>query len=301
VIMAGVRLASARADVVTLTPVADTTLIGEEGARSNNSGGMAFANAGTTQNYTTNRGLFRFDLAAAVPRGSTVATAEFIVEVIGIPKDGLSAAPFGLHRLLQPWGEGDKLADPLHPGLGAPATPGEATWNDRFAYTTNRWTAPGGAAGIDFVALRSAEATVYGLEDSPYTFGSSPALVSDVQAWVDDPDHNFGWILACETEAINFTARRFGSREDPNRPPLLRIEFVPPPRIMRVDAVGSNLVLQFTARPGQAYRVESRDRLATGAPWLALTNVPARPALTNVTVTDLLSMDQRFYRIVETR
>jgi hypothetical protein len=290
-------LIRAHADTVVLTPVADTTLIEEEVARDHNAGGMPFVNAGTTQNFTTNRALFRFDLAGAVLPGSSVQQAEFIVEVVGKPKDGFAAAPFGLHRVLRPWGEGDKVADPTHPGQGAAATLGEATWNDRFAFTTNAWAVPGGAPDVDFVAALSAEATVYGLEDSPYTFISSPVLIGDVQAWADHPDDNFGWILICQTESVDFTARRFGSREDTDRPPLLRIDFVPPLRIDRAGVVAGSFVLEFIARAGQSYAVESRDRVAGTVPWLELTNVPAPLTLTSVTVTDALWPGQRFYRL----
>jgi len=203
-----------RADLAVLVPVADTTLIEE--APINNSGGVPFVNAGTTQNFTRNRGLFRFDLRSGIPAGASVT---------------------------------------------------------------------------------SAEATVYGLEDSPYTFGPTPALAADVQTWIDTPDGNFGWALVGQTEPVDFTARRFASREDASRAALLRVAFLPPPRIEHAAVVGSNLVLQFTARAGQVYGVESRERFAAGTAWFELTNVPAPPALTNVTVVDPLSPGQRFYRL----
>jgi hypothetical protein len=212
-------LLAARAEVVVLTPVADTTLV--EAAPTNNLGGMPFVNAGTTQTFTRNRGLFRFDLDGQVPPGASVTRAEFSVEVVGKPRDGFAPAPFGLHRLLQSWGEGDKsAADPGLPGLGAAATIGEATW-----------------------------------------------------------------------------AHRFASREDAGRAPLLRIEFDPPPRIEHALVVGSSLVLQFTARAGQVYVVESRDRFTAGTPWLELTNVPAPTVTTYVTVIDLGPPAERFYRL----
>lgn len=285
-----------RAEVVVLTPAADTTLV--EAAPTNNLGRMAFVNAGTTQILTQNRGLFRFELDGQVPPGASVTRAEFIVEVVGRPRDGFAAASFGVHRLLQSWGEGDKTAeDPGLPGVGAPATSGDATWLHRFALTTNTWEQPGGASGRDFTPGPSAEATIYGLEDSPYTFGSTPALVADVQAWVDDPGRNFGWMLLCQAEATGFTARRFASREDAPRAPLLRVEFHPPPRIEYAAAVGSSLLLQFTARAGQVYVVESRDRLLEGSPWLELTNVPAPQVTTPITVIDLGPPTERFYRL----
>ena len=151
--IAGSCLRAACADVVVMKPVADTTLM--EVAPSNNLGGMAFVNAGTTQNYTRNRGLFRFDFTGIIPTGSWVSNVAFMIEVVGRPVDGFAPAIFGVHRLLKPWGEGDKLGDSLHPGFGAPATSGEATWSERFAFTTNIWSKPGGEAGSDYFRYKS--------------------------------------------------------------------------------------------------------------------------------------------------
>jgi hypothetical protein len=291
--VAGSCLGTARADLVVMRPAADTTLI--EVAPSNNLGGMVFVNAGTTQNFTRNRGLFRFDLTGTIPAGSWVSNVTFMIEVVGKPTDGFTPAVFGLHRLLKPWGEGAKLGDPLHPGFGSPATSGEATWTDRFAFTTNNWTQPGGEAGNDYVAVPSSEATIYSLDDSPYTFASTPALVADVQHWIDVGSENSGWILVCKEETANFTARRFGSREDAVRPPLLRVEFVPPPRIRAISVTEQLVVFQFTAQAGQVYTVEWRDAFTNS--WAKLTNVPAAAATADITVSDTISGTQRFYRL----
>jgi hypothetical protein len=51
-------------------------------------------------------------------------------------------------------------------------------------------------------------------------------MASDVQAWLDNPASNFGWILICD-EARSPTSRRFNSREGAV-PPSLLIDFVPP-------------------------------------------------------------------------
>jgi len=291
--IAGSCLRAACADVVVMKPVADTTLI--EVAPSNNLGGMAFVNAGTTQNYTRNRGLFRFDFTGIIPTGSWVSNVAFMIEVVGRPVDGFAPAIFGVHRLLKPWGEGDKLGDSLHPGFGAPATSGEATWSERFAFTTNIWSKPGGEAGSDYFTAASSEATIYSLEDSPYTFASTPALVADVQRWTETAAENFGWILVCQSELANFTARRFGSREDAVRPPLLRVEFVPPPWIKSASVIGQSFVLQFTAQAGQTYTVEWREAFTNS--WTTLTNVSAPAATTEITVTDSISGAQRYYRL----
>jgi hypothetical protein len=276
--------------------VADTTLV--ESSPDNNLGGAQIVNAGTTQNFTRNRGLFRFDLTSQIPRGSVVTNVDFVVEVTGEPKDGFTPSPFGLHRVLKSWGEGDKFSpDPIHPGQGAPATAGEATWNHRFAFTSNTWTIPGGAATNDYAADISAETIVYGIGDSPYTFFSTPALVADMQAWVDDPATNFGWMVVCESEDINFTARRFASHEDTGFEPYLVVEYTPPPGIDSITVTNGGLALDFTAQANQTYDVQYRDSLAASSAWSTLTNFAAQPTATNIEFFDSITNAQRFYRL----
>src|SRR5437870_4713512 len=60
-----------------LFPVADTTL--SENYPSNNFGGMAFVNSGTTQNSNYNRALFKFDIAGVVPGGSRITSARLVL------------------------------------------------------------------------------------------------------------------------------------------------------------------------------------------------------------------------------
>ncbi len=232
----------AHADTLTLRPVADTTLI--ETAPNNNLGGQSFANAGTTQNFTKNHALFRFDVSA-IPNGSFVESASLVFEVTKQPVDGYAPADFGLHRMLVSWGEGNKTAaDPRSPGQGAPASAGEATWLARFAQTAN-WAAPGGQAGTDFVAASSAGQTVYSVANSPYFFTSSQ-LAADVQLWLGNPGTNFGWMLLANDENPNFTARRFGSREDAINAPQLIVQYsaVPEPSAMALLAGGVLLLAQ---------------------------------------------------------
>jgi len=260
---------------------------------SNNFGGMAWFNSGTTQNYTTNRGLLKFDVAAHVPRGAQILSASLVVEVVGQPMDGDTPNSFELRRVLRDWGEGNKTGFP--PSLGAPATEGEANWTHRFSLTTNEWAAPGGQAGIDFSPVASIDTFVYGVSFSPYTFDSTARTVADVQTWLDDPTANFGWMLITASEELNFSARRFASREDPFRAPVLTIEYLAP----RIDSiVVSNHVasIQFTAEAGRGYSVEYCD-LLTGGLWLTLTNLPVYATTVPVSVQDSSAPSQRYYRL----
>jgi hypothetical protein len=284
------------ADTVVLTPVADTTLI--EAVPNNNLGGQLFANAGTTQNFTKNRACFRFDLSGNVPQSATITSAKVVFEVTKQPVDGYTPAPFGLHRVLRAWGEGDKTAaEGASPGLGAPATTNEATWIHRFAFTTNTWASPGGAPTIDFAELPSATVYVYGVGDSPYAFGPTAEMVGDVQYWLGHPESNFGWMLICQTESENFTARRFGSRENATKAPLLTIEFTLPPRIERVQHVDNQIQLVFTAQADRTNAVEFGAVLRSGS-WSTLTNFPPAAIATNRVAIDPVSQTQRFYRVV---
>lgn len=238
------------ADSVTLKPSADTTLV--ETAPNNNLGGQLFANAGTTQNFTKNHALFRFDVSS-IPAGSLVDSVSVVFEVTKQPADGYTPADFGLHRMLVSWGEGTKIAaNPSNPGQGAPASPGEATWLARFAQTGPNWAAPGGQAGADFVAASSAGQSIYSTANSPYIFTSSK-LAADVQLWLDNPGTNFGWMLLADNEAPNFTARRFGSREDAVNAPQLIVQYtsVPEPGALALAGLGlAWLIRKQNRRPG---------------------------------------------------
>jgi hypothetical protein len=236
----------------------------------------------------------KFDFSA-LPTNATVLAAAVTVEVTRQPGDGLASAPFGLYRMLRRWGEGDKVATTV-PGQGLPATPGEATWLCSF-FPTNAWSAPGGASGIDFADVESSFQFIYGTGQSPYRFESTPELVADVQSWVNSSQSNYGWMLLCDDEATPFTARRFGSREDPNAPPLLEIEYLVPPRIASTQRAGSQLQFNFTTWPGQSYAVQFRDSFSTGA-WQILTNLGLATNATSVLVTDTIAPPRRFYRVV---
>jgi hypothetical protein len=156
------------------------------------------------------------------------------LEVVQQSQSGAQDSTFALRRVLQAWGEGSQIpADPQSPGLGAPAATGEASWNHRFAPGT-AWFAPGGRSGVDFAANPSSLAPIVAVGDQ-LVFASTPALVADVQAWLDQPASNLGWIMLTEAETIGRTARGFASRES-GFGPTLTIDFaaVPEPSTIRL-------------------------------------------------------------------
>lgn len=212
-----------QADSITVQPVADTTLI--EFVPDNNMGAVSFFNAGTTAVGTRNRGLMLFDLGSVIPAGSIVTGVELHLDVVGQPSSGQENSTFSLRRVLESWGEGVQISS-SGPGKGSPAVPGEATWNDRFNGTAS-WSQPGGVAGVDFSGTLSASAFVGGV-GAEVVFISSPALITDLQFWVDHPAENHGWMLVTESEGVNKTARNFASRES-GFGPALSVQFTTVP------------------------------------------------------------------------
>jgi hypothetical protein len=100
--------------------------------------------------------------------------------------------------------------------------PGDSTWIHRF-HDTDAWASPGG----DFAPAPSAVSVVE--EAGPQSWGSTPALVIDVQGWLDAPESNHGWILVGGEDASS-TAKRFDSRESayPAARPRLVVEYLRP-------------------------------------------------------------------------
>ncbi|MFM1770426.1 MAG: hypothetical protein RJA22_2955 [Verrucomicrobiota bacterium] len=227
-LLAGTGLApgpatAAEPTVVTLQPVADTSLFSL--TPNNNWGGADFLNAGTAGNLGINRGLMRFDLGGAVPPGSTILNATLTIEVVRMPASGHRNSIFDLHRMLVSWGEGSQAPVPPQ-DVGLPAGPGEATWNHRFGNALP-WGQPGGLPGVDFLSTASSSSFVSLIGD-PIEFGSTTALISDVQFWANNPSQNFGWMLSTQQEDLAKTARSFASRES-GFGPVLTIEFIPVP------------------------------------------------------------------------
>ena len=292
----GIAVSGFCADSISLAPQADTTLF--EVKPTNSLGGVEWLSSGTTQNYTRNRGLVKFDVAGSIPAGSRILGVVLTVRVTQIPRDGYNGSSFSLRRMLVSWGEGTNLfADPQAPGFGSPAAPGDATWEHRFSHTTNTWATPGGEEGVDYSTTSSA-LTVVESYDS-YSFESFPMANEDVQLWLDSPQLNFGWMIKCEAEEVNFTARRFGSREfgDPNTSPRLDIIFQAPPKFSSIEQTNGAVALSMTLEGGFSYRVESRASLAVTNEWSLLADFGAINQTTNVTVLDAVAGTQRFYRI----
>ncbi len=214
------------AATLTLAPSADACLF--EFDPNNNLGGSTHLAAGTINTGHHTRALYRFDLSE-IPTNATIENVTLTLRVVITPPGG-AASTFGLHRMLQSWGEG------VHVGnRGSLASASEVTWLSR-AHGTASWSSPGGAIGSDFASTVSASTLVAG--NGTYTFNTSNDLVRDVQTWVRAPAENHGWMLRSLSEGVKRSARRFASREDPPNAPVLLMQYsLPPARVTLSGAV----------------------------------------------------------------
>lgn len=232
------------AETIELDPIRDNTLYEHPtGALSNGQGASLFT--GLNGGGSRRRAALAFDVSA-LPEGAVVTQAALTLTVA---QTNVGPEPTTVHRLAADWGEAASVA-PGNGGGGAPAEPGDATWLHTFS-PDQLWLAEGG----DFSPLASADTMVDGV--GPYTW-SSPALVADVQAWVDDPGTNFGWLLVGNEAPAAGTSKRFHSREavDEAVRPVLTVEYdvgpVDTPATSGTGAIA--LVLLFLAAMGAARR-----------------------------------------------
>jgi hypothetical protein len=204
------------AQTIAAEPAQDNTLIeNSSGALSSGAGPLLFSGRIASSRDSIRRSVLEFDLLATIPRGSTVHGAALVLQLARAGGDEKNLLT--LHRLLSPWGEGASVSGG---GRGAPAEQGDATWLHRF-FPDSFWGTPGG----DYAPEPSAAALV-GTGAGRYIWGPSAALKEDVQAWIDDPGSNHGWILLGD-ESERATVKAFFSREMPDEAlrPVLVVHF----------------------------------------------------------------------------
>jgi hypothetical protein len=105
-------------------------------------------------------------------------------------------------------------------------------------------------------------------------------MLSDIRAWIANPQTNFGWMLIAENENTPGAARHFGSSES-DEPPTLRLGYATPasaPLITGLSLKSTNLQFQIAGQPGWIYKIQTRQQVETGD-WIDVTNVPAGDAL----------------------
>lgn len=196
----------------------DNTLYQDAAGAVSNGAGQRFF-AGTSGGGGVRRGLLAFDVASAIPAGSTINSVSLRLNM-----SNTSGGPaiIELRPALQNWGEGTSVAGGGEGG-GGPSTTGDATWLHTF-FNTSFWTNPGG----DYSATPSASLSVGGV--GAYTWASNAQFVADVQNWLDNPGANFGWVILGD-EVTSSSAKRFDSRNNatPANRPLLTIDYTPIP------------------------------------------------------------------------
>ncbi len=221
-LLGGLTVGQVAADQVTIGASKDNTIYSESDDLSNGAGDYFFA--GRTDNSVDRRGLLAFDVSASIPVGSTITSVSLTL-YMSRTKAGTETA--SLHRAQTDWGEGISHASGQE-GAGGSATDGDATWRYAFYVEADPSSSPAwGSLGGDYAGTASAGAAIGGT--GFYTWTSTAALVADVQAWVDVPSTDFGWILI-GNEGPNKTAKRFNSRTNgsTSQRPSLTIDFTPP-------------------------------------------------------------------------
>ena len=210
-----------RADSVDLEPSKDNTIF-SEGSESSGQGPHLFV--GKTGS-AVRRTLLAFDVAGNVPGGATI---DRVILQLLVSRERGGSVTVSINRLLKDWGESTSVS-PLNQfgeggGRGATALGTDATWTHPQR-TGTVWDTAGG----DFDPTQSASTSVNSNGTYTWSSDSSPALIDDVQAWLDGTVDNYGWILR-GNESSSRTAKRFDSRENStasNRPKLT-IEYTLP-------------------------------------------------------------------------
>ena len=197
---------------VVLTPSKDNTLYETDMGQFSNGSGSHFFSGKNLANESR-RGLLAFDLSV-IPSGSIITDVEL---ELFMSRTNSGTQSLSLYPVLADWGEAGSDADG-NEGVGATPFPGDATWLHTF-FDTMFWSQLGG----DYDPAASDTTNVGGIGFYTWT---SAAMESDVQAWVNAPSTNFGWILI-GNESTPGTAKRFDSRTypDSSRRPQLTVSF----------------------------------------------------------------------------
>ena len=198
---------------LSLEPLKDNTLFEYASNISNGAGAHIYAG----HNFRGRRhGAIAFDVPR-VPRGAQLTDASVVLHLSN--PWAVRASDLFLHRFLYDWGEGTSVETSAS-GDGAPAQPGDATWDHAF-YNRVYWGADGG----DFAATPSASKAITA---NGYHSLSSPQLLDDIRGWITNPVSNFGWLLRSESQ-FSDARLRFDSRENaPTVRPRLNISYTLP-------------------------------------------------------------------------
>jgi hypothetical protein len=197
--------------VKVIPPFKDNTMYEEDGDLSN--GQFPYVFTGRTLGSlgtSSRRALLAFAISDSIPAGAVIDSVQLTMHVSKERTNAQRAT--SLHRVTADWGEGTSNSGGGG-GSGVAATTNDATWVYRF-WNTVMWSTPGG----DFAAGASATTNIGAIG---FYMWKSTQMKTDVQAWLDTPAGNFGWVMIGD-EATTGSAKRLDSRENipANRPKL---------------------------------------------------------------------------------
>eukprot|EP00043_Microstomoeca_roanoka_P004193 m.48097 g.48097 ORF g.48097 m.48097 type:complete len:284 (-) comp12379_c0_seq1:115-966(-) len=212
--LAAIAISTATAETVTVFASMDTTICASDN-------GDQLANAlgdgiyvGQTGQQLARRGLIHFNLSE-ITSGSMISSVRIELYDRNFAQDEEFA--ISVHRVLQPWQEGTST---FPGGKCAKAGGNDASWKYSNVATNTTWRTVGGNYTVEKSALTSV-----GSSESYYIW-QDERLVRDVQAWIDDPASNYGWILIGDEETVR-SVKSFVSRQnmDTTAHPRIVIEY----------------------------------------------------------------------------
>ena len=205
---------------VKLSPSQDGTLYEtENGSKANGAGRFLIVGP---NNNASRRALVEFNVADSIPEGAVIVDVKLTLHNSGGIQNSRNVF---LHPVTTPWTTGG--SDPEGGEFsGAGSEPGDTTWKHAF-FAERLWDNPGG----DFAGTSaSTRVTTQGFYE-----WSSDNMIEDVQAWLDDPASNHGWLL--RSNESTRSVKRFDSSEHPNsrRRPVLEVTYELPPATSTIE------------------------------------------------------------------
>lgn len=211
-LMAGVACPALAFETAVLNPSSDAAMYSENGNVADGAGQFLFIGKNSAGAFR--RSTIKFNVAGAIPVGATILSASLAVAA-GNTQGTNNAAT--LYRLTEDWTEGP--TDPTgSEGSGVTAMTGDTTWTFRN-FNSQTWTVAGGSYDNTAAAAISITGT------GTYTWTTSSTLTTMLQAWLDTPASNFGWLIVGDETTAGATAKQLSSRQG-TTPPVLTLTYL---------------------------------------------------------------------------
>jgi hypothetical protein len=259
------------AQKLSVLPVADTTISENDAARTSfDSPTLIVGRLSGNGGENLARALLRFDLSQLPP--TAIVTAATLTVTVTRNHLGDSDA-HGLYRVNLPWVEAGAtwITSGLEEWVGGDAEP--------FPDSTV-------ALGV-----------------GTHVFPSTLEMVAAVRAWHSSPGQNHGWLLASGDEITPGNARRIVSREGTPGAPVLTIVYSlpfdgpPPGLLVNPRLANGRFQFQFTSLPGSSYAVQAAETVRS-TNWITTSLHPARNTQSVISVDQVLSASNQFFRVI---